>query len=91
MGMAGDSLPEHVMQAIGSEHKVMDLVYSPPDTPLLLLARAAGARAIGGLGMLVHQAGLAFRLFTGQPVPLDVMSAAAVSAVVKDLSPTADT
>jgi shikimate dehydrogenase len=57
----------------------MDLVYAPPDTPLIAAARAVGARATSGIGMLVQQAGLAFTLFTGQPAPLDAMSAAAVA------------
>ena len=60
---------------------VVDLVYSPPITPTIRAARAAGAHAIGGLGMLVHQAALAFTLWTGQDAPLPAMSAAAISAL----------
>ena len=50
-------------------------------TPLLRAGKAVGARTTGGLGMLVHQAGLAFTLFTGQPAPLEAMSAAAVGEI----------
>lgn len=60
---------------------VVDLVYSPPVTPLIEAARAAGVRAYGGLGMLVHQAAAAFRIWTGQEPPLEVMSAAALHAL----------
>jgi shikimate dehydrogenase len=38
-----------------SRHTVVDLVYNPLETRLLAHARRAGARAVDGLGMLVHQ------------------------------------
>lgn len=60
---------------------VVDLVYSPPSTPLMEAARAGGAEAWGGLGMLVRQAAASFQLWTGQDPPLEVMSAAAVHAI----------
>ena len=44
---------------------VVDLVYHPAVTPLLAAATARGATAVGGLGMLVHQAAHAFRRWTG--------------------------
>jgi shikimate dehydrogenase len=55
---------------------VFDTVY-PVETPLLREARARGARAAGGLGMLVHQGALSFSLWTGVEPPLEVMRAAA--------------
>jgi shikimate dehydrogenase len=55
---------------------VIDAVYEPEETPLLAAARARGARALNGLGMLVHQAARSFTLLTGEPAPLDVMRAA---------------
>ena len=60
---------------------VVDLIYHPPVTPLLEAARAAGCVAVNGLGMLIHQAAHQFRLWTGEDPPLEVMSAAAVSAI----------
>ncbi len=56
---------------------VYDLVYNPADTLLLRQARADGAHVIGGLGMLIWQGALAFRHWTGQMPPVDVMRAAA--------------
>ncbi|CAB4713806.1 MAG: shikimate dehydrogenase [Actinobacteria bacterium] len=56
---------------------VADLVYHPLDTALLRAARFAGARALDGLGMLVHQAGRQFELWTGTPAPIAAMRAAA--------------
>jgi shikimate dehydrogenase len=60
---------------------VVDLVYTPPHTPLVEAARAGGADAWGGVGMLVRQAAASFRVWTGQDPPLEVMSAAAVHAI----------
>ncbi len=66
---------------LGPGQVVVDLVYHPATTPLVVTARERGAVATGGLGMLVHQAGHAFRLWTGQDPPLGVMSAAALRAL----------
>jgi len=56
---------------------VADLVYHPLRTPLLVAAESAGSTPVDGLGMLVHQAALAFELWTGIKAPLGVMAAAA--------------
>ncbi|HDQ72407.1 MAG TPA: shikimate dehydrogenase [Chloroflexi bacterium] len=52
---------------------VFDLVYAPLETRLLQQARAAGAHTLDGLGMLVRQGALAFEMWTGIPVPPDVL------------------
>jgi shikimate dehydrogenase len=74
----GDGLPIPV-EAIRPATVVVDMVYKPPVTRLVDEARARGADAHGGLGMLLHQAALAFEIWTGQEPPLEAMSAAAVS------------
>lgn len=53
-----------------------DLVYNPQETRFLREARAAGCERMGGLRMLVAQAAEQFRLWTGQPAPLDAMNEA---------------
>jgi shikimate dehydrogenase len=55
---------------------VVDLIYHPSETPLLAAARRRGAVALNGVGMLVHQAGHAFRRWTGEAPPIDAMVAA---------------
>lgn len=60
-----------------SDQIVYDLVYNPAVTRLLQLASADGARALGGLGMLVHQGAIAWTRWTGEPAPIDVMRLAA--------------
>lgn len=71
-------VPAH---AISPGCVVVDLVYHPPKTPLIEGARARGAIAHNGLGMLLHQAALSFEIWTGVQPPLDKMSAAALSAL----------
>jgi shikimate dehydrogenase len=54
---------------------VLDMVYQPLQTQLLRTARAAGARGVDGLWMLVHQAVEQLRLWTGVEVGQQVASA----------------
>lgn len=71
--------PGPAVRGLHAGQVVVDLVYEPRRTPLLAAAAAAGARGVGGLGMLVHQAALAFEAMTGRAAPLAVMRAAAGS------------
>ena len=57
--------PEHLHLPEGCF--VYDMVYNPPETPLLRLARQQGLTAVNGWGMLVRQAALAFLLWTKLP------------------------
>jgi shikimate dehydrogenase len=74
VGMAGETLP---IAAPGSGQWAVDLIYHPAQTPFLAAAATRGARVVGGLGMLVHQAVLGFEAMTGHPAPLAAMRAAA--------------
>lgn len=55
---------------------VFDLVYVPPETPLLAAARGRGLRASNGSEMLIHQAAIAFERWTGVGGMADVMRTA---------------
>jgi len=80
LGAHGEDLP---LPKLGADGVLVDLLYRPAVTPAQQAARAAGARAFGGLGLLLHQAALSFELWTGRPAPLEVMSAAAVAALAE--------
>jgi shikimate dehydrogenase len=70
-----------VVGHIEPRHLVVDIVYRPLDTPLLLAARDRGAHVLDGLSMLVHQAAASFELWTGQAAPTSTMRAAAIAAL----------
>jgi shikimate dehydrogenase len=69
-------LPAHLV--------VCDLVYRPIETRLLRQARAAGATAVDGLGMLIGQGALSFEMWTGVWPPEDVMRAACEAVLQRD-------
>ena len=52
---------------------VFDMIYDPPETRLMKLAKAAGAEVIPGSEMFVHQAARQFEIWTGKPAPADEM------------------
>jgi shikimate dehydrogenase len=52
---------------------VLDLVYRPTPTRLVRAARAAGAAAVGGTGVLLRQGAASLELWTGIPPPVDAM------------------
>jgi shikimate dehydrogenase len=66
---------------LGSGQVLVDLVYQPATTALMEAARQRGVTAVNGVGMLVHQAALAFELWTGEDAPLAVMRAAAIEVL----------
>jgi shikimate dehydrogenase len=58
----GMAIPARVLSA---GMTVFDLVYTPPETPLIRAARAAGCRVIPGTEMFIRQACEQFRYLTG--------------------------
>jgi shikimate dehydrogenase len=80
LGMEGERLPEPFHQLTPGQ-VAYDLVYTPPETPFLLDAHAAGVETHHGLGMLVGQAAASYRRWTGQQAPVATMSAAALAAI----------
>ncbi|MEI8051194.1 MAG: shikimate dehydrogenase [Actinomycetes bacterium] len=63
-------VPGHLLHA---GQVAVDLVYRPRETDWILDARRSGADAIGGLGMLVHQAALQIERWTGADAPVNKM------------------
>jgi shikimate dehydrogenase len=80
LGMEGEELPSP-FRALAPGQIAYDLIYNPPETPFLAAARAAGAEAHHGLGMLVGQAAASYRRWTGRDAPTATMSAAAMAAL----------
>jgi shikimate dehydrogenase len=56
LGMSGQPPLALDLDRLPAGATVADIVYSPLETALLAAARQGGLRAVGGLGMLLHQA-----------------------------------
>jgi shikimate dehydrogenase len=76
LGLDGRSAPALAIDALPRDAFVYDLVYGARTTPLVRAARRRRRRAEDGRSMLLHQAALAFRLWTGRRAPLAVMNRA---------------
>jgi len=76
-------LPPLPLSKLRSSALVSDIVYCPPETPLLRHARKLGLKTHGGLGMLLHQGALSFEIWTKRKAPLSVMRRALLSALKK--------
>jgi 3-dehydroquinate dehydratase/shikimate dehydrogenase len=66
---------------------VLDMVYSPPMTRLLREAEERGCRTVGGIAMLLYQAALQLKAWTGRPAPLGAMRRALVQALEETHEP----
>jgi shikimate dehydrogenase len=61
----------------------IELAYNPPETGFMAAAREAGARAENGLGMLLHQAALAFERWTEMSAPMEAYAGALEQRVAR--------
>jgi len=67
-----DDKPEVDYQSINSKMIVCDVIIAPM-TPFLAEAQKHGARILDGLGMLVYQGAIGFKIWTGIDAPVAVM------------------
>jgi len=68
--------PDVNYDTLRPEMVAADVVFNRPDTPFLQEAARRSLKTITGLGMLVNQAALNFKLWTGQDAPVGVMTEA---------------
>jgi shikimate dehydrogenase len=62
---------------------VMDIIYNPLETKLAKEAKAAGAKVVSGVEMLIYQGAASFEIWTGKSAPVEVMRQAAVKYLQK--------
>ncbi len=65
LGMAGKGSLDIALDRLPPRALVGDLIYLPPETPLLAAARARGNVTVNGLGLLLNQARPAFKAWFG--------------------------
>ena len=75
LGMSNDSLPFDP-SLLSKGQSLIDLIYEPEKTALLVEAESLGVKTLNGVGMLLHQAGAQFQLWTGCEPPLKEMAQA---------------
>jgi shikimate dehydrogenase len=80
----GATIPVDILPVDATE---FDLVYVPPETPLLRAARERGLRAANGSEMLIRQAEIAFERWTGIGGMADVMRAAVAPLLADSTTP----
>ena len=75
IGMQGhnESISPVNPDALKNVQLVYDLIYNPLETQLLKDAKTAGCKTLGGIEMLIAQAGEQFKLWIGEEAPIDVM------------------
>jgi 3-dehydroquinate dehydratase/shikimate dehydrogenase len=73
IGMAGIKAPQLLEAKDLNAKLVFDLVYNPPETPLLRMARQKGIPIVTGIEMFVQQGARQFEIFTGKPAPEEEM------------------
>lgn len=56
-----------------SKLTVSDIIYNPEETKFLRLAKEAGCKTFNGLHMLLYQGAAAFKLWTGQEMPVEII------------------
>ena len=74
LGMAPNDPMPFDADLLRDDQSIVDLIYEPAKTTLLKEADSRGLRTLNGLGMLLHQAGEQFRLWTGQQPPIEAMA-----------------
>lgn len=82
VGMKGVSNESPVKDYVFKPGSVfIDIIFNPPLTATMVMAESKGARAFGGLEMLVQQGAESFRLWTGLEPNVDAMREAARRAL----------
>jgi shikimate dehydrogenase len=74
-----DARPDLDYATLTADMTVCDVIHSP-DTPFLEEARQRGSRTLDGVGMLVYQGAIGFKLWTGRDAPVAVMYRALAEA-----------
>ena len=68
-----ENRPELDYDTITDSMTVCDVIPNPPSTPFLKEAAMRGAKTLDGLGMLVYQGAIGFKMWTGLDAPVEVM------------------
>jgi len=71
-----DQKPKIQYDTILPSMTVCDVIPNPPNTQFLKEAQQRGSKTLDGLGMLVYQGAIGFKLWTGLDAPIEIMKKA---------------
>jgi shikimate dehydrogenase len=75
------------VETLAPEMTVMDAVYNPIRTKLLIEAERIGCKTVDGVSMFVYQGARQFTLWTGKSAPVPAMRKAVLEALGKAPAP----
>lgn len=79
-GLRASDPPPIDLESLPRPSAVYDMIYHPPETPLLRQARRLGVPAANGLSMLVHQGAKSLEIWTGIPASATAAAMARAAA-----------
>lgn len=85
-GMIGQPALDLSLDALPPTALVVDIIYTPLETPLLSAARRRGNATLDGLGMLLHQACIAWQLWFGLDPEVTPQLRATIEATLPRIS-----
>jgi shikimate dehydrogenase len=68
-----DKKPDIDYDSVTGDLTVCDVIPNPPRTAFLKEAESRGATTLDGLGMLVYQGAIGFKMWTGLEAPVEIM------------------
>jgi shikimate dehydrogenase len=68
-----DDSPIREPEALKKGQMLADLVYNPPETKLMRMAKLNGVKTVGGIEMLLQQGARSFELWTNQKMPFEAV------------------
>ncbi len=88
VGMDGVSLPleKEVLASFPTSGLVYDMIYSPPETPLVSWAKENNRKNTNGLPMLLQQARGSFQVWEGSELDLNLLTEAAEAALKEEFN-----
>ena len=68
-----EAIRKYIKEMLPDIDKYSDVVYYPRETELLRMAKEVGCKTMNGLGMMLFQGAAAFKMWTGEDMPIEYM------------------
>ena len=68
-----EAIRKYIKEMLPDIDEYSDVVYYPRETELLRMAKEVGCKTMNGLGMMLFQGAAAFKMWTGEDMPIEYM------------------